>query len=138
MSKMRVTISPLDKDNRTAKGLVSTLILLSKERGVNCQLASPTEATIEGDEYTLLEILDRIDTGRSIQEKIGIAIATEFEKSRNKLFPQRESEFTESKTAGQTCSQELLEETKKDKERLHNMVLERLARRIERWANNKF
>ena len=87
MSKMRVTISPSDKESRAAKGLISTLILLSKERGVNCQLASPTEATIEGDEGTLLEILDQIDSSRSIREKMGVAIATEFEKSRNKLSP---------------------------------------------------
>jgi uncharacterized protein YqgV (UPF0045/DUF77 family) len=130
MSRMRVTIYPSDKENRTAKGLISALILLSKERGVNCQLASPTEATIEGDQDTLLEILDQIDRSQSVQKERGFAIAMGFEKCGNGPFARREIEVLENNKAVQTCSTEPPLKTKKDKERLHDMVLERLAGRI--------
>jgi uncharacterized protein YqgV (UPF0045/DUF77 family) len=130
MPKMRITISPSDKESRAAKGLISTLILLSKEGGVNCQLASPTEATIEGDEGTLLEILDQIDRSRSVQEERGFAIAMEFEKCGNRPFARREMGVLENNPAVQTCSTELPRKAKNDKERLHDMVLERLARHI--------
>jgi uncharacterized protein YqgV (UPF0045/DUF77 family) len=131
MPKMRVTISPSDSENGIIKGFISSLILLSKGKGVNCQLTSPTEATIEGDEDTLLEILDQIDRSQSVQNGRGFAIAMEFEKCRNKTFTRREIGILESNTA-ETCSPELPEKAKKDKERLHDMVLERLARHINR------
>ncbi len=128
MPKMRITISPSDSENRIIKGFISSLILLSKGKGANSQLISPTEATIEGDQDTLLEILDQIDGSEPVQEERGFAIAIEFEKCRNKPFAR--GEILENNKAVQTCTAELSQRVKKEKERLHDMVLERLARRI--------
>ena len=132
MPKMRVTVSPSDKENRIVKALISSLILLSKGKGADCQLISPTEATIEGDRDTLLEILDQIDRSLSVQGERGFTIAMEFEHCRNKPFTRREIGALGSNIAGETGSLKQHVEAKKDKDVLHDMVLARLARRIKR------
>lgn len=62
MPVMEIAIFPWGTKGRPVMGdFVTYFILLSKQKGVKCQLTSPTRAIIEGDKETLLEILDGFD-----------------------------------------------------------------------------
>ncbi len=60
MSVMEITFSPSDKKIRSSDDLVTSCILLSKQKGVKCKLGA-AKVIIEGDKEILLEILHELD-----------------------------------------------------------------------------
>lgn len=62
MPMMKIVVSPLDVEIPGTGDFMTSFILLSKEKGVKCQLTSPNGAIVEADKGTLLEILDKVDS----------------------------------------------------------------------------
>jgi uncharacterized protein YqgV (UPF0045/DUF77 family) len=76
MSTMKIVFFPLDIGIRDMDEFMKSFVLLSKEKGVQCQLTSPNGAMIKGDKEALLEILDKADYdsfGR-VANKISVTI----------------------------------------------------------------
>jgi uncharacterized protein YqgV (UPF0045/DUF77 family) len=77
MPVMEIAISPWGTEGRPIMGdSVTYFVLLSKQKGVRCQLTSPTRVTIEGDRKTLLEILDEFDNTsfNTVAKRIAITL----------------------------------------------------------------
>ncbi|HEX3033733.1 MAG TPA: hypothetical protein VHT73_01200 [Thermodesulfobacteriota bacterium] len=58
---------------------MTSFVLLSKEKGVKCQLTSPNGAMIKGDKDALLEILDKADFASFGIAANKISVTMEFE-----------------------------------------------------------
>ena len=90
MSKMKITFPPPDIGKPDFGDFITSFILLSKQKGVKCELIFPTEAIIEGNRETLLEILDELDNKHfgNIDKNVGISV--EFDESDYKTFTRME------------------------------------------------
>ncbi|HSE83361.1 MAG TPA: hypothetical protein VLB01_02290 [Thermodesulfobacteriota bacterium] len=62
MPMMKIVVSHLDREIPGMDDFITSFVLLSKEKGVKCQLTSPNGAMVEADKGTLLEILDKVDS----------------------------------------------------------------------------
>ena len=62
MPMMKIVVFHLDVEIPDMGDFMTCFVLLSKEKGVKCQLTSPNGAMVEGDKRTLLEILDKVDS----------------------------------------------------------------------------
>ena len=133
MPKMKIVFPPLNNGRNPDMGLlIASFILLSKEKGVKCKLTLPTEAIIEGDKETLLEILDELESTSTSTADNKFAISVEFDGSDDKHFTQE----------GELLTPELVEEarsrekSKTRKKILHNMVMKRLQRYVKKEENS--
>ena len=61
MPTMKIIFFPLDIETCAMDEFMKSFVLLSKGKGVICQLTSPNGAMIKGDKEALLEILDKAD-----------------------------------------------------------------------------
>ena len=129
MAKMRIAVPPSHKERKIMGDFMTSLILASKQRGAECQLMSPTCATIEGDEETLLEILDHIDNFSFSPAINNVAITMEFNEGKDKSLTRPEIEFMSSTMPKDAVSKRSRDREKTDK-KLHDMVLKRLAKHI--------
>jgi uncharacterized protein YqgV (UPF0045/DUF77 family) len=132
MPRMKITIPPLDKKNRSTGDLMTSFILLSKEKGARCQLVSPNRATVEGNKETLLEILDEfggVSFGPMVKDAV---IAVEFDEEDDIPSTQGEIRPLERKVTSETEPQVHKGKTRTDRRDLHDMVLKRLDRYADR------
>lgn len=95
MPTMKIAFPPLNNGrNPDMSLLLASFILLSKEKGVKCKLTLPTEAIIEGDKETLLEILDELESTSTSTADNKFAISVEFDGSDDKHFTQEDELLT--------------------------------------------
>ncbi len=76
MAILKINLSQLDKKETNGMGeFVTSLIVLSNERGIKCRLTSSGLIT-EGDKETLLEILDELDNTslRKVVNRVSITM----------------------------------------------------------------
>lgn len=127
MPRMKVAFSLLDRGKSYSGHLMAFLILLSKEKGVKCQLTYPAEAIIEGDKKALLEVLSELDKTSFRPIARGVSITFEFEEINHKS-PSEEVEILNNELVKETNSQ--LSDLDKNirQEKLHDMVIERLTK----------
>lgn len=132
MPKMKIAFPTPNRRNPDMGDLIASFILLSKEKGVKCKLTLPTEAIIEGDKETLLEILDELESTSTSTADNKFAISVEFDGSDDKSFTKE----------GEILTPEIVEElesrekSKTRKKILHNMVMKRLKRYIKEENEN--
>ncbi len=132
MPKMKIALPPPNRRDPDMGGLMASFMLLSKEKGVECKLTFPTEAIIEGDKETLLEILDELDSTSISTADNKFAISVEFDGSDDEPFTQE----------GEFLTPEIVEEARfRDKSKtsktiLHDMVMKRLKRYVKEENEN--
>ncbi|MBI2486467.1 MAG: hypothetical protein HYW01_05830 [Deltaproteobacteria bacterium] len=132
MPKMKIAFHAPNRRDPDMGDLMASFILLSKEKGVKCKLTFPTEAIIEGDKKTLLEILDELDSTSFSTADNKLAISVEFDGSDDKPFTQ-EGEFLTPEIVEEAISRE---KSKTSKKIIHNMVMKRLQRYVKEENGN--
>lgn len=106
MSKIKIAVSPWGTRKTGMGDFISSLILISKEKRVQCQLTSPTGVVIEGDKETLLEILNELDNGSFNKLINGVSITMEFDGSAMIDLSQAEIEFLNREVVKRANSQD--------------------------------
>jgi len=86
MAILKIKLSQLDMKEANGMGeFVTSLILLSNERGIKCRLTSSGLIT-EGDKETLLEILDELDNTSLRKVVSRVSITMKFEESPHRFL----------------------------------------------------
>lgn len=94
MSTMQISVFPLNMERSLGIGdFVMSLILLSKEMGLNCKVTT-TGTIIEGNKEALLEILDELDSTSLFSKRAEkVSIVIRLDESFDKSLTQTELEF---------------------------------------------
>ena len=127
MPRIKLAFSFLDREKSYSGHLMAFLILLSKEKGVKCQLTYPAEAIIEGDKKALLEVVSELDEISIRPIASGISITFEFEESDHESTTE-EAEILNNKLVKEANSQLSMRDKNIRQEKLHDMVIERLTK----------
>ncbi|MGH7793079.1 MAG: thiamine-binding protein [Thermodesulfobacteriota bacterium] len=130
MSLMKIAVFPMDAERTLGIGdFLMTFLLLSREKGVECRPTS-SGAVIEGDNETLLEILDRINSTSFGALGNRVAISMEFNESRDGSPTQSEIRLPNELIVTGTHLKEGRRKTESGMRALHDKVVDRLARYV--------
>jgi len=130
MSLMKIAVFPMDAERTLGIGdFVMTFLLLSKQRGAECKPTS-SGAVIEGDNETLLEILDQINRTSFGALENRVAISMEFNESTNKPPTQSEIRLPDEMIIKGANVKVRRQKTESDMRALHDKVGDRLARYV--------
>lgn len=84
MPSMEITLIQLDGEKTPAMATyITSIVILSKEKGAECELTS-SGAIIEGNKETLLEILNEIDNVSLKKVGMKFKVALNFAKNHSK------------------------------------------------------
>ncbi len=89
MAILKINLSQLDmldiKEANSMGEFVTSLLLLSNERGIKCRLTSSGLIT-EGDKETLIEILDELDNTSLRKVVSRVSITMKFDESPHRFL----------------------------------------------------
>lgn len=130
MSLMKIAVFPMDAERTLGIGdFVMTFLLLSKQKGAECKPTS-SGAVIEGDNETLLEILDQINSTSFGAIANRVAISMEFNESTDKPLTQSEIRLPNEVIVKGANAKVLRQKTESDIRALHDKVVDRLAKYV--------
>ncbi len=130
MSTMRIAVFPMDSERTLGIGdFIMSFIILSREKGAECRPTS-SGAVIDGDNKTLLEILDLINATSFGALANRVAISMEFDERSGEAPAQSEFKLPGElivKGAGVGIARQTGET---DMRMLHDRVVNRLERYV--------
>ena len=130
MSTMKIAVFTMDAERSLGIGdFMMSFLLVSKEKGVECRPTS-TGAIIEGDNETLLEILDHINNTSFSTIGNRVAISMDFDESADKSLIHSEIKLPSEVIVKGINTERPRQKSKSDIRTLHDKVVNRLSRYV--------
>jgi len=130
MSTMRIAVFPMDSERTLGIGdFIMSFMILSKEKGVECRPTS-SGAIIDGDNETLLEILDQINATSFGALANRVAISMEFDEDINEASSQSQFRLPGQLVVKRVSAEVARKRGETNIRMLHDRVVNRLDRYV--------
>lgn len=130
MSTMKIAVFTMDSERSLGIGdFIMSFMILSKEKGVECRPTS-SGAIIDGDNETLLEILDQINCTSFGELSNRVAISMEFDEDSNEASVKLEFKLPRELIVKGASVKMPRQKRETDMRILHDRVVNRLSKYV--------